>query len=261
LVQALDGPLYLDGALVPLGPAARTTLSSDRSVNSPWDHLTEFAVTAFATAVAAHLENGHPVFAISKTQETSALVETLATIARTQTGTDWLQPSAAAESPLPWQTDQQFVSHLLGDHVDDRNHSRTWAYTPWLSQPEISVPKRDARKRPVTEEQLAHFSPSQLERTYFFVRIPGSEGIFRVETPRSLLDELSVPERESVQQRVLRAMAAQRGTAEPIGRADERAALSYEARNELRSIINRVTDIGTEARAVPEHNRDLRWRH
>lgn len=262
VVNALDGPLYLDGALVPLGPAARTELTTATSGTNPWADLTDFALTAFATAVARHVERDYPVFAISKTQETAALVETLTAVADEQMADRWTRPTAASDSPLPWHTDRQFVSHLLGARVDESAHPRQWVYTPWLVQSEIYVPRTDRRKRPVTSEQLAYYSAESLERAYCFVRVPGGNGIYRVETPLSALDGLSPSERHRIQQRVLRSMAAQKGTATPIARADDRVGLPYHARKELQSIVEGIFAASeTTNRTVPEHNRDIRWLH
>jgi hypothetical protein len=258
-VQALDGPLYLDGALLPLSPAGRLELTD--TPGSPWADLAEIALTAFATAIGTQLEAEQHVFAVAKTQETTALVSTLATVLdQPETDRTVPRPTAAADSPLPWQTDRQFVSHLFAEHTPPTHPPRDWVFTPWLAQPKIQTPSSNTATHPLAGIELAHFPRELVERAYFFVRVPGDNGLYRVEAPLPVVAARDRDARCDLQLMVLREMASIKGTAEPISRADDRVSLGYEARHELREIVEDVmSNAGCSIQTLSEHNRDIRW--
>ncbi|MBX0325108.1 hypothetical protein EGH21_18935 [Halomicroarcula sp. F13] len=263
-VHQLDGPLYLDGALLPLGLASRLQFSSDTATrDSPWLELARVVLATFATAIAVHLEHGHRVFAVAKTQETNALVGTLnERITAGKTEVSAVRPTSAADAVLPWQTDRQFISQLLAEQVSDTAPETTWTYTPWLAQPTLPAPHADHRRHPLAEVALSYVPQELLSRAYFFVRIPNQNGLYRIEAPLPTIQTVTQGERERLQRLVMREMAQTKGTAQPVARADEKVRLGYAAREEVQETVERVFDAaGITTQRVPAHNRDIRWQH
>ncbi len=263
-VHQLRGPLYIDGALLPLGLASRLQFSRDTETREePWTALARVVLAVFATAIAVHLEKGYRVFAIAKTQESDALVRTLNEVIETgETSVSAVRPTSTADAVLPWQTDRQFMADLLAEQAAGGRPETTWAYTPWLAQPMLPGPHGDHQYHPLAEVPISYVPQALLSRAYFFVRIPNQNGLFRIEAPLPTITRVDQAARERLQRLIMREMAQDKGTVQPVARADENVSVGYAGRREVQETVERVfAAADLRSRPVPAHNRDIRWQH
>lgn len=241
LAAEIDGPMFLDGSLYPMGVLpfinlTRTTRGSDNPANP--DDVDEMGVAASAIqsridAIHELAERGYPTLGFAKTLRSDDVVDSLAS-----------KVENMADPPsIPWDDDAQFVAALLAD--DEPDHL---TFTSWLVRTHQRVYGNDL-------EPLAGFRmPDDREardfrRAFFFVRL-ADDIVLRVEAPLMLVD--TERGRLRLQQLALAHIAEAADVPFAVKRADDRARITHEARRHLVRLIH-----GTEE--VTDYNTDRRW--
>lgn len=242
MLPEIDGPLFLDGSLYPLG-VLYWVLLDHAGVTSPanrWDRPHE-TVGNYLDVIDTLYERNLPVVGIVKTSTTAQLTEALEAKLRRHevTDDDGLRPD------VPWVRDHQFIADVLdNDSLDE------FTYTSWFVSTEFSAGRVDGEILEPFADDLRHGEPSNYRRAFFYVRLPKKGFILRVEAP--LLFVRKDDERERIQTKALREIAQRRDVPYPIKRADRTARISPENRETLRDTI-------TASRSTRNYNDDGRW--
>lgn len=236
-----DGALFLDGALYPLSVLSRIHFIKSENTYVPpeWRTATNEIVQNYIDTIETQLHSGHPIVALSKTMNTTKL---LTALSRKQTSLD-------EEYRMPWNDDYRFVSDLLSR---PRQDNRTYTYTSWIVQEQTSMMGQTFEL--LGEFEFDHYSPTDLRRAYFFVRIPRYGNVFRVETPWVFLKGTNREHRELFQQAILRELVETEDIPHATKEADHEARIGPDIRDR---IIENMHDITP----TTEYNRDVRWTH
>lgn len=236
-----DGPLFLDGALYPLSILSRILFVKSENTYVPpeWRTATNEMVQNYIDTIETQLHSGHPVVALSKTMNTTELLTAL----------DAKQAFLDEEYRMPWNDDYRFVSDLLSQPQHD---NRTYTYTSWIVQERTSMMGQTFEL--LEDFEFEYYSPTDLRRAYFFVRVPRYGNIFRVETPWIFLQETSREHRELFQQAILRELVETEDIPRATKAADHEARLGPQIRDR---IIENMHDIAP----ITKYNRDVRWTH
>jgi hypothetical protein len=261
-IDDLDGPLFIDGSLYPIGAASRMRFTEERDIApaNDWETAVVSVFEQFVQALNSHLANGHPVFSVAKDVDSNAVVESLTQTAKADTvTTDAWFPGTDDETiqTIPWTTDTVFFQSLLSPPLENAQRNRIWHYTPWLSQPKITA--GGTTTHPLAGLDLEYEDMNKLSRVYFYVRIPNKNVVVRVETAQVVLDGKDTTERKQLQKHLISEMANDRDTAAAIKRADGNAKFHPEWREQvIRTLENELADAGG-GQYVPKYNGDLRW--
>lgn len=238
-VDEADGPLFLDGALYPQSLISRILFVKRENTYVPpeWTAVSHDIVQNYIDAVESQLNSGHPIIAVSKTMNTTEILNAL----------EVKQQHVSEDYRMPWVDDYRFVSDLLNRPQRD---NQTYTYTSWLVQ-EKDVVKNRAFE-PLEPFDFRHFDPRDLRRAYFFVRIPRYGNIFRVETPWVFLQGTDQEDRENFQQAIIREMIETRDIPRATKAADKDARIGRDVRDRIKKKMPTIT-------SITEYNRDVRW--
>jgi hypothetical protein len=241
MLPEIDGPLFFDGSLYPLG-VLYWVLLDHAGVTSPanrWDRPYEI-VSNYLDVIDTLYERNLPVVGIVKTSTTSELTEALeAKIHRHEVADDdGIRPD------VPWVRDHQFIADVLdNDNLDE------FTYTSWFVSTELSAGRIDGEVLEPFADDLQHGEPSNYRRAFFYVRLPKQGFVLRVEAP--LLFVRKDDERERIQTKALKEIAQRRDVPYSIKRADRIARITTENRETL---LNTITTSSTR-----NYNDDGRW--
>ncbi|NMJ76715.1 hypothetical protein GLU01_01460 [Nanohaloarchaea archaeon] len=240
-VHELDGPLFVDGTLYPLSVLSRILFIKAENTFVPpeWEQATNEMVQNYIDTIEMQLNSGHPVVALSKTMNTTEILNAV----------EAKQESLNETYRMPWQDDYRFVSDLLSRPPHD---NQTYTYTSWILQEQTSMMGETFEL--VEDFEFNYYSPTDLRRAYFFVRVPRYGNIFRVETPWVFLKETSRGDRELFQQAILRELVETEDIPRATKQADHEARMNPDIRDR---IVENIHDV----EPITEYNRDIRWTH
>jgi hypothetical protein len=218
MLPEMDGPLFLDGSVYPLG-VLYWVLLNDAGVTSPaesWD-LPREIVENYIDVVETQYERSLPVVGIVKTSTTAQLVDALEAKIREHgvTDEDGLRPD------ISWTRDHQYIAEVLRD--GDLNEL---TYTSWFVSTELAAGRLGNTEilEPFAED-LQFGEPDNYRRAFFYVRLPKQEFVFRVETPLLyVLDGEAT--RDEIQNKALKEIAKRRDVPQAVKRADRIAGIS-----------------------------------
>jgi len=241
VADTVDGPLLFDGGIYPQYPLyeyAFARNASDRGQAAALSETSSHAVAQEAAqlridAIDAIADTGYPVLGITKTTQSSMLVNAL------EAKVAGLRDSP----PIPWGSDSQFLGEALYSEEPDE-----FTWTTWFEQTKIAIdPVREAL---AGFEYGSNRNASDYRRAFFYVRIPQPEGVlFRVETPRFLID---TPEKRiRLQAFALREIAEAHGLPMVVQRADRQARISKHTERQLFGSFSMPM--------VRDYNRDVRF--
>lgn len=241
-LDAIDGPLFLDGSVLPLGIAYWVLLdyAGQRSPAGSWDLPAEI-LDNYIEVIDRLYEQELPVIGIVKTSTTSQLLTAL----REKITSHDIRDDEGRVPSVPWVRDHQFVSEVL--RHDDLEYL---TYTSWFVHrgQEIGGARRDVVEP--RAHRLAHGDPSEYRRAFCFVRLPKTGDLFRIEAPYLMVDDETA--REQVRLKALKEIASRRGVPRAIERADRLARISRENREMIRDLLER-------AEPSYDYNWDGRW--
>jgi hypothetical protein len=244
MLDEVDGPLFLDGSLYPLG-VLYWVLLDDAGSTSPaesWDRPREI-VENYIEVVETQYDRGFPVVGLVKTSTTAQLVDSLEEKIRQQGVTDenGLRPDVS------WTRDHQYIAEVLRDGSLDE-----LTYTSWFVSTEPAAGQlSDTEILDPFAEDLQFGEPSNYRRAFFYVRLPKQEFVFRVETP--LLFVLDDEEtRDEIQNKALKEIARRRDVPQAVTRADRIAGISQGNRKTIRGVLD-------SSAPSKNYNWDGRW--
>jgi hypothetical protein len=239
-----DGPLFLDGAVLPLGILYWLLLDHEdnRSPAATWDVPYEI-VSNYVEVIDRLHDRDLPVIGIVKSGSMSQVLTALREKIRIH---DLKDPNGRTPG-VPWMHDHQLMTEVL-QHGD----TDYLAYTSWFESHGQEV--RDTPHHLLTpvEQLLGHGPPEAYRRAFFYVRLPRTGDLLRVEAPYLMVDDEA--RRRQIQLKALKEIARRRGVPQAISRADRIARITRGNRDAIRAMIRRATPSF-------DHNRDGRWRH
>lgn len=241
-VETIDGALFIDGSTYPLGVLYWLMLETvDRMpVPDTWEKPREI-VENYVDLIDGLYEKGLPVLGVVKTSMTGQVLDALeAKIDRHD-----LTDEEGRTLDVPWRRDHQFVGEVLRD--GSLNHL---TYTSWLVH-EQSIDGRPFEMFSTVADQLRHGDPADYRRAFFYVRLPKTGGVLRVETPLLMLEDDE--RREAIQRKALKEIARCRDVPQAVKRADRIARISPDNRETIREFI-------TSAESYHDYNEDGRWK-
>lgn len=242
-LEAVDGALFLDGAVLPIGVGYWVLLdhAGERSPAGTWE-VPERIVQNYVTVIDALYERDLPVIGVVKTSSMTQLLSAL----ETKCATNDLRNADGQPFDLPWVRDYQFVAEVLG--YDDLEYL---TFTSWfVDQGQEIGGQRYDLLAPVADT-LAHGTPDEYRRAFCYVRLPRSGEVFRIETPALFVADEE--RRQVVRLKALKEIAQRRGVPRAIHRADRLCRLSRENRDTIEAMLER-------SEAVFDYNWDGRWR-
>lgn len=247
--QALDtldeisGALFLDGAVLPLGIVYWLLRDAfgRQSPASTWDVPRRIA-EHYVTLIDRQHERGHPVIGVVKTSSMKQVLDAL----RAKMEMHPVSDEEGRPYSVPWMHDHQWIAQVLqSDRLDELT------YTSWFVSKGQDIEGQSCDLLDPVAGHLGHGAPADYRRAFFYVRLPRTGDVLRVETP--LLMAQGEERRRQVQLKALKEIARRRGVPQAIQRADRLARIGRDNRSAIRAMIE-------GAEATFDHNRDGRWK-
>lgn len=240
-VDELDGVLFIDGPIYPLGLAHESIYGREKpkQVDEGWNECAHDILQVYAEALEKQLLSGNPVYGIVKTSRTTEVVDSIAMKA------GWIFDEDE-EFKFPYPLDHSFMSDLLysEEHEDKLTHT-SWMVRPyreWEGKGPIDV---------FGESELEELTPRDLARAFFYVRIPTGD-VFRVEVPSVLVKGEEQATRDKIKQYALWELAKENDVPRAVKNADADAKLD-------RSLRDRLIKKASERKHEQDYNKDRRW--
>lgn len=238
----VDGPLFLDGSVFPLGIVYWLLLdhAGNRSPAGSWDLPTKI-VANYVEVIDRLYERGLPVIGIVKTSSMAQVLDAL----REKITQNNIRGENGRFVNVPWIRDHQFLTEVL--RYDDLDYL---TYTSWFVDrgQEINGTRYDVLE-PLAE-RLDHGDPKDYRRAFCYVRLPRTGDLLRIEAPYLMVQDGET--REQVRLKALKEIARMRGVPRAIHRADRLARISQENRDKICDMIERTE-------TSYDHNWDGRW--
>lgn len=241
-LDVVDGPLFLDGSVLPLGVAYWVLLdyAGERSPAGAWE-LPADIVGKYIDVIDRQYERGLPVIGIVKTSTMAQVLEAL----REKIATNRIRDESGRLLSVPWVRDHQFMSEVL--RFDDLEYL---SYTSWFVQQGQEINGQQYEVLEPLANRLEHGEPADYRRAFCYVRLPKTGDLLRIEAPYLMVEDEAM--RKQIRLKALKEMAQRRGVPHAIQRADRLARISQENREKIREMIERTE-------AYYDHNRDGRW--
>jgi len=238
----IDGVLFLDGSLYPLSVLYWVLLdyTGDASPARSWDRPAEI-VENYIEVIDTQYERGLPVVGVVKTSTTSQLVEAL----ETKLDNHDVHTDDGLRPDVPWMRDHQFIADVLRD--PSLNHL---TYTSWFVSTELQTGRLNSELLEPFADGLRNGNPGDYRRAFFFVRLPKSEFVFRIEAPLLLVREKDT--RHEIQCKTLKEIAQRRDVPQSVARADRIARISSDNRKSIRRLLE-------SSQPSMDYNWDGRW--
>ena len=125
-----------------------------------------------------------------------------------------------------------------------------FTYTSWFVSTGLGMGTGDAELLDPVADSLEHGTPDQYRRAFFFVRLPRSEFLLRVEAP--LLFVIEEETRREIQFKALSEIARRRDVPYAVTRADRIARITTENRESMRRLLD-------SSQPSMDYNWDGRW--
>lgn len=243
-LDAIEGPLFLDGSVYPLGVIYLTLLErvGRGAPLGDWE-LPREVIENYVAVVDDCYERNIPVFGIVKTSSMGELTESLReTIAQNS-----LRGPRGRLRDVPWLRDHQFVGEVLRDPSLDH-----LTYTSWFVQTAVELGGDSFELLESVADQLEHGDPAEYRRAFCYVRTPKTGNIFRIEAPALFVEDET--QREQLRLKALKEIARQGDVPRAVARADRIARISPDNREAIRDTLQTVEP-------AFDYNRDGRWSH
>ncbi|MFB6086432.1 MAG: DNA double-strand break repair nuclease NurA [Halodesulfurarchaeum sp.] len=234
----VEDVLFLDGPLYPKGLFHWRGRHGSIGDLAGENDLVREVLENYVALVEDFLDRGVPLVGFVKSPQSRGLIRALAETGR----------------PSPWASDAALFTQILeqrerGGRPDERvTDELTW--TGWFRSrlgadgvfagPEAELGVE--RDRPATDYEVA----------FFVVYDPRTDLLFKIELPAGFAEDPAI--RSTVEQAVLRGVAAERGPPLPIAKADELARIGSEEKTE---IVRRL-EVAFDTREDRNYNAE-RW--
>ncbi|SNZ12321.1 NurA domain-containing protein [Natronoarchaeum philippinense] len=241
-VESVDGPLFLDGAVLPLGIVYWLLLdyTGGRSPAGSWDVPADI-VGNYIEVIDRQYERDQPVIGIVKTSSLSQLLSSL----REKIASHNIRDDSGRLVSVPWTRDHQFMSEVL--RFDDLEYL---TYTSWFVQQSREIQGQHVEALEPISGRGRHGDAEAYRRAFCYVRLPKTGDLLRIEAPYLMVKDEDM--REQMRLKALKEIAQRRGVPRAIHRADRLARISRENRDTIRDMIERTE-------YSYDHNWDGRW--
>lgn len=238
----IDGALFLDGAVLPLGILYWVLLdyAGGRSPAGAWDVPADI-VGNYVELIDRQYERDQPVIGIVKTSSMSQVLAAL----RAKIDRHDIRDDNDRLLSVPWVRDHQFMAEVL--RFDDLEYL---TYTSWFVSEGRAINGRHHELLAPLADRLGHGGPADYRRAFCYVRLPKTGDLLRIEAPYLMVQDEEM--RKRVRLKALKEIAHRRGVPRAIHRADRLARISRENREKIENMIERTE-------ASYDHNWDGRW--
>ncbi len=241
-LDRIDGALFLDGAVLPLGILYWVLLdhTGGRSPAGSWDVPADI-VGNYVEVIDRQYEHDQPVIGIVKTSSMSQVLAAL----RTKIDRHDIRDDDGRLLSVPWVRDHQFMAEVL--RFDDLEYL---TYTSWFVSEGRGINGQHHELLAPVADRLGHGDPSDYRRAFCYVRLPKTGDLLRIEAPYLMVQDAE--RRKQIQLKALKEIAQRRGVPRAVHRADRIARISRENRETIRDMIERTE-------SSYDHNWDGRW--
>ncbi len=238
----VDGPLFLDGSVYPLGVIYWTLLdrSGQGAPVGSWD-LPKEVIKNYVEVVDTCYERELPVLGVVKTSSMGEVTESL----REKISRNNLRGADGTLRDVPWLRDNQFMGEVLRDFSLDH-----LTYTSWFVQTNVELRGESFDLLEAVGPRLNHGRPHDYRRAFCYVRTPKTGNVFRIETPALFLTDEG--QRDQIRLKALKEIARQGDVPRAVARADRIARISPDNRKTIRDALQTVEP-------AFDYNRDGRW--
>jgi len=240
--NSIDGVCFIDGAVYPLG-IVYWLLLDEIGQSTPagaWE-IPRRILGNYADFVDKQFEKDLPVIGVVKTSTMDEVLTALDEKILRHNITD----DDGVRIEVPWTRDHQFMGEVL--RGSSLNHL---TYTSWFVQEELTLKNQSFDLLRSIESKLSHGDASDYRRAFFYIRLPKTGDLLRVEAPYLMIREED--RRRAIQYKTLKEIAKKQNVPGAIGRADRIARITSENRETIRNMIR-------SSEASFDHNRDGRW--
>ncbi|WP_222912657.1 DNA double-strand break repair nuclease NurA [Natrinema sp. SYSU A 869] len=243
-LDAIDGPLFLDGSVYPLSVIYWTLLerSGQGAPVGNWDLPTK-VIENYVAVVDTCYERDLPILGVVKTSSMGELTESL----REKIKANELRGPHGTFRDVPWLRDNQFIGEVLRDSSLDH-----LTYTSWFVQTDVELRGDSFDLLEAVSDELSHGRPDDYRRAFCYVRTPKTGNVFRIETPALFLTDED--RRDQIRLKALKEIARQNDVPRAVARADRIARISPDNRETIRDALQTVEP-------AFDYNRDGRWSH
>lgn len=240
-LDRIDGALFLDGAVLPLGILYWVLLdhAGGRSPAGTWDLPAEI-VDNYIKVIDQQYERDQPVIGIVKTSSMSQVLAAL----RTKIDRHNIRDDSRLLS-VPWVRDHQFMAEVL--RFDDLEYL---TYTSWFVSEGRAINGHHHELLAPLSDRLSHGGPTDYRRAFCYARLPKTGDLLRIEVPYLMVQDEKM--RERVRLKALKEIARRQGVPRAVHRADRLTRISRENREKIENMIERTE-------ASYDHNWDGRW--
>lgn len=240
--EGIDGVCFIDGAVYPLGVVYWLLLDEiGRSTPAGAWEIPRRILGNYADFIDEQFTKDLPVVGVVKT---STMDETLTALDKKITRHN-LSDDDGVRIDVPWTRDHQFIGEVLRDSSLDH-----LTYTSWFVQEELPLRNQAFDLLNSIEPRLSHGDASDYRRAFFYVRLPKTGDVLRVEAPYLMVSDKD--QRRAVQYKTLKEIAKKQDVPGAVGRADRIARITSENRETIRNMI-------LSSEASFDHNWDGRW--
>jgi hypothetical protein len=238
----VDGALFLDGAVLPLGIVYWVLLdyAGERAPAGSWDKPAEI-LSNYIEILDRQYERNQPVIGIVKTSSMSQVLSAL----RKKITQNNIRDENDRQQDVPWVRDHQFFAEVL--RHDDLDYL---TYSSWFTHKQQRIDGQHYELLEPMAETLRHGSPAKYRRAFCFVRLPKTGDVLRIETPALFVQDDEM--REQVRLKALKEIAQRRGVPRAIDRADRLARITQQNRSTIRDMLE-------SSESSFDHNWDGRW--
>jgi hypothetical protein len=241
-VDDIDSMCFIDGAIYPLGVVYWLLLDEVgwATPAGAWE-VPRRILGNYAEFIDEQFEAGLPVVGVVKT----STIDEVLTALEKKISQHNLTDGDGVRIDVPWTRDHQFMGEVLRDSSLDH-----LTYTSWFVQEELPFKNHSFDLLSSIESQLAHADASAYRRAFFYVRLPKTGDVLRVEAPYLMVSDAD--RRRAIQYKTLKEIAKKQDVPGAVGRADRIARITSENRETIRNMIR-------SSETSFDHNWDGRW--
>jgi len=226
----IDKPLFVDG---PLYPTVLFTWfiqyyegSNHKNPMNYYQETIENILSAYIESVERFIRDDIPIFGLQKTTSASRVIDSL----------KLKKPEKFDTGSMPWKSDSQLFNKAL----EQNTNKTTISYTPWYTENKLLLNDNLIEPFYNNEEyeyiKLKRSDHKYYRRSFFYVKPPTNNTVFRIGVPTELLD--SKYSKEELRDIALSEISQQYKEPRAITDADDKVRIIREARQRFKNIIN-----------------------
>jgi len=225
LIQSsISSVVFLDGPIYPpliLDEVVRRDFIGEEDA---WNDVLGNILSTYVESITTAMDSNWPIIGVVKTMDSRSLIKDL------ELKLQELYSDGDFPTTPPWEKDIHFLTDLLYSE-----NIGTYTYTSWFEEKKrfSNSTNKDGSHyvKPLKNCPEVKYSLESYNRAFFFVRIPSTDTVARVEVPSGFVQDSK--SQEFVQKRALAEIAKMGDTAEPILQADKNAKIGRKNQKKL----------------------------